>query len=117
MNHSLSAWAFGSAAADERSDAAERGVGAFRKLDIEEVLAWRPDAIVLSGASEAGAPAWISQLPGVERISRWMLGSKGNAERYLPMTSRLPYANQSFGICPHWPRAIGSAVVSLSVES
>ncbi len=55
-------------AAGAKNVAAERGVGAFRKLDIDEVVAWRPDAMVLSGAPDAGAPAWISQLPGVELL-------------------------------------------------
>jgi len=45
--------------------ASERGVGAFRKLDIEEVLAWRPDVIVLSGQPGQAAPNWIHQFPGL----------------------------------------------------
>lgn len=53
--------------AGARNLASENGVGAFRKLDIEEVLAWQPDAIVLSGEPpEDGAlPEWMSQCPGL----------------------------------------------------
>jgi iron complex transport system substrate-binding protein len=50
--------------------AAEHGVGLFRQLDVEEVLAWRPDALVIAArAGEADAegrpPAWIEQYPGL----------------------------------------------------
>ena len=55
-------------AAGATNVAAERGVGAFRKLDIEEVLAWRPDAVVISGEPGQGAPSWIAQLPGLELL-------------------------------------------------
>jgi len=48
--------------------ASERGVGTFRKLDIEEVLAWRPDAIVLSGEPGQGVPQWVQQFPGLELL-------------------------------------------------
>ena len=48
--------------------AAERGVELFRKLDIEEVLAWRPDAVVLSGEPGQERPAWIAQFPGLELL-------------------------------------------------
>jgi ABC-type Fe3+-hydroxamate transport system substrate-binding protein len=53
--------------AGARNLAAERGVGAFRKLDIEEVLAWRPDALVLSGEppADGGLPEWVLQYPGL----------------------------------------------------
>lgn len=56
--------------AGARNVAAERGVGAFRKLDIEEVLAWRPDALVLSGEAPAdgGLPEWITQCPGLDLL-------------------------------------------------
>lgn len=62
--------------AGARNVAAEHGVGAFRKLDIEEVLAWRPDAIVLSAASlptggdpgEQPIPEWMQQCPGIDRL-------------------------------------------------
>ena len=48
--------------------AAERGVDLFRKLDIEEVLAWRPDAVVLSGEPGQEPPAWIAQFPGLDLL-------------------------------------------------
>lgn len=53
--------------AGARNVAAENGVGPFRKLDIEEVLAWRPDAIVLSGDAPqtGGLPEWVAQCPGL----------------------------------------------------
>jgi ABC-type Fe3+-hydroxamate transport system substrate-binding protein len=56
--------------AGARNLAAEHGVGAFRKLDIEEVLAWRPDALVLSGEAPAdGAlPEWVTQCPGLDLL-------------------------------------------------
>lgn len=46
--------------------AKERGVGAFRKLGAESVLAWRPDALVVGG-SDGGevVPAWLQQQPGL----------------------------------------------------
>ena len=49
--------------------AAERGVGPFRKLDIEEVLAWRPDALVLSGQPGEAVPDWVRQFPGLDLLS------------------------------------------------
>jgi iron complex transport system substrate-binding protein len=55
-------------AAGATNVAAERGVGAFRKLDVEEVLAWRPDALVLVGEPGQGAPEWMAQLPGLELL-------------------------------------------------
>lgn len=57
-------------AAGSRNLAAEHGVAAFRKLDIEEVLAWRPDAIVLSGQPDAGdvIPDWMKQCPGMDQL-------------------------------------------------
>ena len=56
--------------AGARNVATENGVGAFRKLDIEEVLAWQPDAIVLSGAPPADGkpPKWIKQCPGLDLL-------------------------------------------------
>jgi iron complex transport system substrate-binding protein len=58
------------AAAGARNLAGERGVGPFRKLDVETVLGWRPDALVLGGADAADAadgaqPAWLAQQPGL----------------------------------------------------
>lgn len=59
--------------------AAEHGAGPYRKLDVETLLAWRPDVIVVSGdVGESGAerapsvesaaapavPAWLAQTPG-----------------------------------------------------
>ena len=57
-------------AAGARNLAAEHGVGAFRKLDIEEVLAWRPDAIVLAARGESGesVPEWMQQTPGLDLL-------------------------------------------------
>ncbi|MGK0353450.1 MAG: iron complex transport system substrate-binding protein [Planctomycetota bacterium] len=56
--------------AGARNLAAEQGVGAFRKLDIEEVLAWRPDALVLSGEPPTGGglPEWVKQCPGLDLL-------------------------------------------------
>lgn len=55
-------------AAGASNVAAEHGVGAFRKLDIEEVLAWRPDALVLAGDPGQPVPEWLAQLPGLELL-------------------------------------------------
>ena len=57
-------------AAGARNLAAEHDVGAFRKLDIEEVLAWRPDAIVISSqlSSRDEVPDWIKQCPGLDLL-------------------------------------------------
>ena len=54
-------------AAGARNVAAEQGVGPFRKLDIEEVLAWRPDALVLSvhAGHTGGRPSWLEQYVGL----------------------------------------------------
>lgn len=50
--------------------AAERGVGPFRKLDLEAVLAWQPHALVLGGAAgdDAPVPAWLAQNPGLSLL-------------------------------------------------
>lgn len=55
------------AAAGARSEAVERGVGPFRKLDAEALLGWQPDAILVSGDTQAGAglPSWIGQHPAL----------------------------------------------------
>ncbi len=57
--------------AGARNLATENGVGAFRKLDIEEVLAWRPDAIVLLGSPPEGGglPKWADQCPGLSLLT------------------------------------------------
>jgi len=57
-------------AAGASNVAAEHGVGAFRKLDIEEVLAWRPDVVVLSGCppADGAMPEWVRQCPGLELL-------------------------------------------------
>ncbi|HEB52375.1 MAG TPA: hypothetical protein ENI87_03865 [bacterium] len=55
-------------AAGARNIAAEHGVGAFRKLDVEEVLAWRPDALVLAGQPGQHLPGWLAQYPGFELL-------------------------------------------------
>lgn len=56
--------------AGARNVAAEEGVGPFRKLDIEEVLAWSPDALVLSGMPPANGelPEWVTQCPGLDLL-------------------------------------------------
>ena len=38
------------------------------KLDIEEVLAWRPDVLVLSGQPGQASPNWIEQFPGLAML-------------------------------------------------
>lgn len=55
------------AAAGARSEAVERGVGPFRKLDAEALLGWQPDAIVVNGEATDGAnlPSWIGQHPAL----------------------------------------------------
>jgi ABC-type hemin transport system substrate-binding protein len=57
-------------AAGARNLAAEHGVGPFRKLDIEEVLAWRPDALVLQVQADhaGGRPSWLEQYVGLARL-------------------------------------------------
>ncbi|HEU4418830.1 MAG TPA: ABC transporter substrate-binding protein [Planctomycetota bacterium] len=54
-------------AAGARNVASERGVGPFRKLDVETLLGWNPDAVVISGPLDAAAvlPAWLQQIPGM----------------------------------------------------
>lgn len=54
-------------AAGARNLASEHGVGEFRKLDVEAVLAWSPDAIVLAAEPGAAAevPEWLLQYPGL----------------------------------------------------
>ncbi|MEZ6036811.1 MAG: ABC transporter substrate-binding protein [Planctomycetota bacterium] len=53
-----------------RNLAAEHDAGAFRKLDVEAVLAWRPDVIVIAGDADAGpgAPPWLQQTPGLSLL-------------------------------------------------
>ncbi len=56
-------------AAGARCLAAERGVGPFRKLDLEALLAWQPDALVVGGVESAGElPAWLRQQPGLSAL-------------------------------------------------
>jgi iron complex transport system substrate-binding protein len=57
-------------AAGATNVAARRGIGPFRKLDLEAVLAWRPDALVPAGVGErdTGVPAWILQNPGLRLL-------------------------------------------------
>lgn len=58
------------AAAGASNVAAEHGVGPFRRLDAEAVLAWRPDAIVLSAPLDpaAGVGDWLHQHPGLRLL-------------------------------------------------
>ena len=53
-----------------RNLAAAHGVGPYRKLDIETVLAWRPDAIVIGARAdgEAGDRRWLEQYPGLSLL-------------------------------------------------
>lgn len=56
-------------AAGARAEAQERGVGPFRKLDVETLLAWQPDALVIaSDGDEGGPPAWLAQYPGLSLL-------------------------------------------------
>ena len=56
------------AAAGAQNLAAARGVGPFRKLDLETVLSWRADALVLGASGDepgSAVPAWLRQTPGL----------------------------------------------------
>jgi iron complex transport system substrate-binding protein len=57
-------------AAGATNVAAERGVGPFRRLDAEAVLAWRPDAIVVAASpgAEQRAGDWLQQHPGLRLL-------------------------------------------------
>lgn len=57
-------------AAGAENVAAEHGVGAFRKLDAEAVLAWRPDAIVIGApiGGDGHAGDWLRQHPGLRLL-------------------------------------------------
>lgn len=57
-------------AAGARNLAAAHGVASFRKLDVETVLSWRPDAIIVGagGGAEDVVPAWLRAYPGVNRL-------------------------------------------------
>lgn len=46
---------------------AEHGVGGYQKLDIETVLAWRPDALVVGG-DEPAAIQWLQDHPGLRLL-------------------------------------------------
>jgi iron complex transport system substrate-binding protein len=50
--------------------AADRGVGPFRKLDVETLLAWQPDALVLGCApgGEERERAWLRQVQGLQHL-------------------------------------------------
>ncbi len=57
-------------AAGARHLPAERGVGGYQKLDVETVLAWNPDALIIGvepGSGEARA-AWLHQYPGLNLL-------------------------------------------------
>ena len=58
------------AVAGARNVASEEGVGPFRKLDVEEVLAFRPDAIVIAQPRgvERRTPEWLRHIPGLELL-------------------------------------------------
>ena len=57
-------------AAGARNIASQRGAGPFRKLDVETLLGWSPDAVVLSALADAPAvlPEWLQQVPGVSLL-------------------------------------------------
>lgn len=57
-------------AAGARNLSAQRGVGPFRQLDVEAVLAWRPDALVLDvlPGGEAAERARLAQDPGLQLL-------------------------------------------------
>lgn len=57
-------------AAGARNIAAERGAGLFCKLDVETLLGWSPDAIVVGDALDGGLlPEWLRQVPGIALLS------------------------------------------------
>jgi iron complex transport system substrate-binding protein len=60
------------AVAGARPLAVERGVGPFRKVDVEALLAWQPDALVIGTSQgvepEAVVPSWIEQHPGLQLL-------------------------------------------------
>jgi iron complex transport system substrate-binding protein len=57
-------------AAGAHNLAAERGAGPFRRLSLEAVLAWRPDALIVD--AEAGQaerqPEWFAQIRGLQLL-------------------------------------------------
>lgn len=58
------------AAAGATNLAAQRGVGPFRKLDVEALLLWRPDALVLSAVpgQESEERKWLHGHPGLRLL-------------------------------------------------
>jgi ABC-type Fe3+-hydroxamate transport system substrate-binding protein len=60
------------AAAGANPLAVERGVGPFRKVDVEALLAWQPDALVIGAGqgeeADAVVPPWIAQHPGLQLL-------------------------------------------------
>jgi iron complex transport system substrate-binding protein len=57
-------------AAGAKNLAAERGVGPFRKLDVETLLLWRPDALVLAAVpgQEGEERKWLHGHPGLRLL-------------------------------------------------
>ncbi|MDO8349513.1 MAG: ABC transporter substrate-binding protein [Planctomycetota bacterium] len=53
-----------------RNLAAERGAGPFRRLSLEAVLAWRPDALIVDGeaADQSRQPEWFAQSRGLQLL-------------------------------------------------
>ncbi|MBM4063155.1 MAG: ABC transporter substrate-binding protein [Planctomycetes bacterium] len=51
--------------------AAQRGVGPFRKLDVEALLAWQPDALVIGcrPGGEQHERAWLRQVHGLQHLA------------------------------------------------
>lgn len=58
------------AAAGAENLAATHGASSFRKLDVESVMSWRPDAIVVGARVDDGGrpPQWLREYPGIDRL-------------------------------------------------
>ena len=57
-------------AAGARHLPAEQGVGGYQKLDIETVLSWQPDALIVGvePGQDAAMAAWLHQQPGLSLL-------------------------------------------------
>jgi iron complex transport system substrate-binding protein len=94
------------AAAGARNVAAERGAGPFRKLDVETLIGWSPDALVIGGTDGDVLPQWLQQVPGVAllpcvarrrtlRIPEPLLGS--TSHRLVEAAEQLQRALRDWG--------------------
>jgi len=54
--------------AGARNVAAENGVGPFRTTNVEHVLAWHPDALVVMSTDERIDREWIAQTAGFAHL-------------------------------------------------